>query len=71
MGILNGNDPYYEFFYIAAHMVIQKKQKELNKISKEDNKLYAVDYFGLYTINCQVGPMKLKTYFKGETDTYV
>jgi hypothetical protein len=27
MGILRGDDPYYEFFYIAGHLVIQKKQK--------------------------------------------
>ena len=27
MGILKGDDPYYEFFYIAGHLVIQDKQK--------------------------------------------
>lgn len=71
MGILKGEDPYYEFFYIAGHLVLQKKQKELDKISKEDKKLYAFDYFGLYTINSMVGPLKLKTYFKDEPENYI
>jgi hypothetical protein len=66
MGLLKGDDPFYEFFYIAGQLVIQNKQKELDLISKVDNKLYAIDYYGLYTINCMVGPMKLKSYFKGE-----
>lgn len=64
MGLLRGDDPYYEFFYISSHLVLQKKQKELDLISTDDKKLYAIDYYGLYTINCLHGPMKLKYHFK-------
>jgi hypothetical protein len=65
MGLLKGEDPYYEFFYISSHFVLQRKQKSLDQGSKV-KKLYAVDYYGLYSINKALGPNKLKHFFKNE-----
>lgn len=48
---------------------MQNKQKELDKISIEKSmiKAFAIDYYGLYSINAYNGPLKLKSYFDGES----
>lgn len=60
---LSGEDIYYEYFLIANQMVLQDKQKELDSIYKDSYRHLAIDYYGLYLINCKYGPYKFKAFW--------
>jgi hypothetical protein len=65
---MRGNDPYYEFFFLASQFVIHHKQKVLSSLIFLDQKDHplklALDYYGLYSINRYYGPYKLKIRFE-------
>lgn len=61
---MDGGDIYYEYFVLASLRVIQLKQKYLDRIyEKEPHRQFAIDYYGLETINCHYSPFKISTYW--------
>jgi hypothetical protein len=61
-GNITGKDPYREAFVIASHIVLQTKQRELN-LENTGRTIYAIDYYGLLTINSRYFPTKLEAFF--------
>jgi len=57
-GNITGKDPYKEAFVIASHIVLQRKQREINK-NNRGQIVYSIDYYGLLTINSRYFPTKL------------
>jgi hypothetical protein len=61
---MGGGDLYYEYFVLATLRVIQRKQKYLDQIyEKETYRQFAIDYYGLETMNCQYSPFKISSYW--------
>lgn len=73
MNKIKGEDPYYEFFFIACHIVLQNKQRELDQwvyLGAGDYPTkFALDYYGLYTINRYYGPFKLKIFLENKDES--
>ena len=61
---LNGKDIYYQYFLLAGHRVLQDKQQSLDKDSTDPTRSnIAIDYCGLFLINCDYGPYKLSVVY--------
>lgn len=63
---IRGNDVNYEYFLIAVQIILQDKQTELNSKSNDPYLHFAVDYYGLYLINCLYAPYKLKNFWEND-----
>jgi len=62
---LNGKDIYYQYFLLAGHRVLQDKQQALDKDSMDPARSsFAIDYYGLFLINCYYGPYKLSVVYE-------
>jgi hypothetical protein len=56
---------YSEFVTIASKKVIQSKQIELNRVSRDTNyRKLAIDYYGLFLINHNYAPFKLEIFWQ-------
>ena len=55
-GWLQGDDPYYESFFLASHFVISQKNRQLSDRKISQN---ALDFYGLYTLNTRYYTYKL------------
>jgi len=61
---LDGRDIYYQYFLLAGHRVLEAKQQELDKENTDRTiRNFAIDYYGLFLINCYYGPYKLSVLF--------
>jgi hypothetical protein len=58
-----GTDLYYEYFLIAVQTILQDKQKEMDSVQVNEYRRFAIDYFGLYLINCYYGPYKIQRFW--------
>jgi hypothetical protein len=72
-GIQRSNlDPnnIYHLYSLAAQMAVQLKQKELDQTQKESKyQQFAIDYYGLVTMNEYYGPQKMYILFKNRLNT--
>jgi hypothetical protein len=60
---LKGEDMYYEYFLLAVQTTLQDKQKEIDSIKIDSDRHFAIDFYGLYLINCFYAPYKLKAFW--------
>jgi len=58
-------DIYFHYFFLAGHRVLEDKQRELDKDNKDHTlRTFAIDYYGLFLINCHYGPYKLSVVYE-------
>lgn len=67
-GFLKASDTYH-LYALAAHLTIQTKQAELDKQPKGKYTNFAIDYYGLVTMNENYAGQKLSVLFKNRLRT--
>lgn len=63
---LKGEDIYYEYFLIAAQVVLQQRQTAIDAAKLDGFRHFAIDDYGLQLINCYYAPYKLKSFWGNE-----
>jgi hypothetical protein len=62
---LQGKDIYFEYYLIAVKKVIISKQVELDsRYTKINDRHFAIDHYGIFSINCHYAPYKIKVFWK-------
>ena len=61
---LDGKDIYSQYLFLAGHRVLDGKQQAMDKVNTDPTRShFAIDYYGLFLINCFYGPYKLSVVY--------
>lgn len=66
VGDAEGKDPYEYGIVLASHIVIHERQLELDRLFPDKSRVdrFAVDEYGLFTINSRYFPRKIKNIYE-------
>jgi hypothetical protein len=62
-GFMTGNHHYSDAIRTAFHIPVQRRQILLDAATERDSSVFAIDYYGIYTMNCYLHPVRMKIFF--------
>ncbi len=65
LGVISPNDVYSKGIVVASHIALHYKQFEISKSFANPSAVnqFAIDYFGLISMNCKYFPKKMNRIF--------